>query len=121
MASLALPFAPGMSSTIARAGRPRHSTPDTRNLSTQTQTLNAIAMPARCQPQPRDRNADFVRRFTAKQRAARDDQIAKQAKALTADQHAAFRKQLEMIDFLPPPYTDATKINIVGILRKWKR
>ncbi|KAK3905564.1 hypothetical protein C8A05DRAFT_30629 [Staphylotrichum tortipilum] len=77
-------------------------------------------MPARCQPQPRDRNADFVRRFTAKQRAAHDNQVAKQAKALTADQHAAFRKQLEMVHFLPPAYADATKINIVGILRKWK-
>lgn len=78
-------------------------------------------MPARCQPQPRNRNADFIRRFAAKQRAAHDDQIAKQAKALTADQHVAFRKQLEMIHFLPPAYADGTKINIVSILRKWKR
>ncbi|EAQ91198.1 predicted protein [Chaetomium globosum CBS 148.51] len=87
---------------------------------TQRQTLNAIAMPARCPPRPRDRNADFVRQFTAKQREVHEDRIAKQAKALTADQHAALRKQLEVIQFLPPAYADATKINVVGILRKWK-
>jgi hypothetical protein len=68
-----------------------------------------------------DRNADFVRQFTAKQREAHDDRIAKQAKALTADQRAALRKQLEVTQFLPPAYSDGTKINIAGLLRKWKR
>ncbi|KAK4031157.1 hypothetical protein C8A01DRAFT_21592, partial [Parachaetomium inaequale] len=43
-----------------------------------------------------DRNTDFVRQFTAKQREA-DERIAKQLKALTADQRAALRKQLENI------------------------
>lgn len=79
-------------------------------------------MPARRPPQSlTNRNADFVRQFTAKQREAHDDRIAKQAKALTADQRAALRKQLEATQFLPPAYADGTKINIAGILRKWKR
>ncbi|KAK4151935.1 hypothetical protein C8A00DRAFT_44942 [Chaetomidium leptoderma] len=77
-------------------------------------------MPARCLPQPlADRNAEFIRQFTAKQREA-DERIAKQPKALTADQRAALRKQLEAIQFLQPDYADATKINIAGLLRKWK-
>ncbi|KAK4031431.1 hypothetical protein C8A01DRAFT_51477 [Parachaetomium inaequale] len=72
-------------------------------------------MPARCLPQPvAHRNADFVRRFTAKQREAHDDRITKQAKALTADQRAALRKQLDVTEFLPPDYADATKINIAS-------
>ncbi|KAK4032470.1 hypothetical protein C8A01DRAFT_41093 [Parachaetomium inaequale] len=79
-------------------------------------------MPARCALQlVVDRNADFVRQFTAKQREAYEDRIAKQAKALTADQRAALRKQLDVVEFLPPDYADATKINITGVLRKWKR
>ncbi len=79
-------------------------------------------MPARCLPQTvADHNAEFVRQFTAKQREAHDDRIAKQAKALTPGQRAALRKQLDVTEFLPPDYADVTKINIVGILRKWKR
>lgn len=85
------------------------------------QTLNAIAMPARCLPQPlADRNAEFVRQFTAKRREA-DKRIARQAKPLTADQRAALRKQLENVHFLQPAYADATKVNVANVLRKWKR
>ncbi|KAK3682380.1 FluG domain-containing protein [Podospora appendiculata] len=74
-------------------------------------------MPARCPPQPlAGRSADFVRQFTAKQK-----RIAKQPKALTADQREALLKQLEVTQFLQPDYADGTKINIAGVLRKWKR
>ncbi len=86
------------------------------------QTLNAIAMPARCLPQTvAERNAEFVRQFTAKQREAHNDQVAKQAMALTAGQRTALRKQLDITEFLLPDYADTTKINIVSVLRKWKR
>ena len=87
-------------------------------MANKTQLRNAIAMPAYRQPQPlADRNAEFVRQFTAKQREA-DERIAKQAKPLTADQRAALRKQLENVRFLQPAYADATKLNVANILRK---
>lgn len=78
-------------------------------------------MPARRPPQPLpDRDVDFIRRFTAKQREV-DERVAKRPKAFTADQRAALRKQLEGTQFLKPDYADNTKINIAGILRKWMR
>ncbi|KAK3693261.1 hypothetical protein B0T22DRAFT_496122 [Podospora appendiculata] len=80
-----------------------------------------VTMPARCPPQPlAGRSADFVQQFTAKQRAA-GEWIAKQPKALTADQREALLKQLEATQFLQPDYADGIKINIAGLLRKWKR
>ncbi|KAK4243130.1 hypothetical protein C7999DRAFT_36550 [Corynascus novoguineensis] len=52
-------------------------------------------MPARRPPRPlADRNADFIRHFTAKQQQA-EERIAKRPKALIADQRTALRKQLE--------------------------
>jgi hypothetical protein len=73
-------------------------------------------MPARCPPQPfADRNADLARQFTAKQREA-GERIARQPKARTPT-----KAQLEVIQFLQPDYADATKINVAGLLRKWKR
>ncbi|KAK4171428.1 hypothetical protein QBC36DRAFT_391114 [Triangularia setosa] len=78
-------------------------------------------MPARRPSRPlADRNADFIRRFTMKQREA-ERQIAKRPKALTAKQRAALRKQLEDTKFLQSDYADKTKINITDMLRKWKR
>jgi hypothetical protein len=44
----------------------------------------------------------------------------KKTKALTAAQHAALREQLKEVHFLKPDYADNTKINIAGMLRKWK-
>ena len=76
-------------------------------------------MPAR--PPPRslgtDRrpSADFLRRFTQGEAAGR---IKKRPEALTAEQPAALRKQLEDTQFLKPDYADKTKINIAGMLRK---
>ncbi len=85
------------------------------------QTPNAIVMPARCPPQLlAGRCADFVKQFTAKQRAA-DERIAKQPKPLTAEQREALHKQLEAVQFLQPDYADTTKTNLAGLLRKWKR
>jgi hypothetical protein len=79
-------------------------------------------MPARRPPRPlaedRHYNADFIRRFTQREAARR---IAKRPEALTAEQRAALRKQLEDTKFLQPDYADKTKINIAGMLRKWKR
>ena len=78
-------------------------------------------MPARCPPQLlAGRSADFVRQFTAKQRAA-EERIAKQPKPLTAEQREALHKQLEAVHFLQPDYADTTKTNLIGLLRKWKR
>ncbi|RYO87789.1 hypothetical protein DL766_004613 [Monosporascus sp. MC13-8B] len=79
-------------------------------------------MPARRPPRPlaedRDYNADIILRFTQREAARRN---AKRPAAFTAEQRAAFRKQLADTEFLQPDYADKTKINISGILRKWRR
>ncbi|KAK4148342.1 hypothetical protein C8A00DRAFT_19818, partial [Chaetomidium leptoderma] len=61
---------------------------------------------------------DFVQRFTQRETARR---IAKRPVALTPEQRAALRQQLEGIHFLQPDYADKTKINIARMLRKWKK
>lgn len=65
----------------------------------------------------RGNHTDFVRRFTQGQ-AQKHRQP--HAKPLTAAQRAALRKQLKGVHFLKPDFADNTKVNIVGILRKWK-
>jgi hypothetical protein len=63
-------------------------------------------------------NADFVHRFTRREQERR---VAKRPKLLTAAQRRKLRAKLRSIQFLKPDYADNTKINIAGILRKWKR
>ncbi|RYO96122.1 hypothetical protein DL764_007526 [Monosporascus ibericus] len=46
--------------------------------------------------------------------------IKKKPAPLSAKQRAALREQLKEVHFLKPDYADNTKINIAGILRKWK-
>ncbi|KAK4118573.1 hypothetical protein N657DRAFT_685122 [Parathielavia appendiculata] len=41
--------------------------------------------------------------------------------ASTSPARAALRKQLKDTKFLTPDYADKTKINIAGLLWKWKR
>ncbi|KAK4222417.1 hypothetical protein QBC38DRAFT_549244 [Podospora fimiseda] len=65
-----------------------------------------------------DRNTNFIRRFTQREEQRR---VAKQPAALTPNHRAALRKKLEDTEFLQPDYADKTKINIAGLLRKWKR
>ncbi|RYP48545.1 hypothetical protein DL768_005584 [Monosporascus sp. mg162] len=74
--------------------------------------------PARSLPNdPQRHHADFIQRFTQQESERR---IAKRPKALTAAQHAALREQLKEVHFLKPDYADNIKINIAGMLRKWK-
>ncbi|KAH7121977.1 FluG domain-containing protein [Dactylonectria estremocensis] len=40
---------------------------------------------------------------------------------LSAQEHAAHRKQLQGIHFIKPKYSDEYEINLAGIFRKWKR
>lgn len=61
--------------------------------------------------------ADFVTRFTEREN---DKRKVKKPETLTVKQRAALRRQLKDVKFLKPDYCDATKINIAGILRKWK-
>ncbi|KAK4220968.1 hypothetical protein QBC38DRAFT_155020 [Podospora fimiseda] len=58
-------------------------------------------MPARrpLQPLGENRNTDFVRRFTQREEQKR---VAKRPAALTPEQRAALRKQLEGTEFLQP-------------------
>jgi hypothetical protein len=60
---------------------------------------------------------DFVDRFTQRESQKR---VRKKPAPLSAAQRAALREQLKEVRFLKPDYADTTKINIAGILRKWK-
>lgn len=62
-------------------------------------------------------HADFVNHFTKREYKKR---VQRKPRPLNAAQRAALRKQLEEVRFLKPDYADNTKINIAGILRKWK-
>ncbi|KAK4198138.1 hypothetical protein QBC40DRAFT_230740 [Triangularia verruculosa] len=78
-------------------------------------------MPARRPPRlakDRQHNVNFIQRFTEQETARR---VEKRPESLTAEQRAALRKQLSDTQFLTPNYADKTKINIAGMLRKWKR
>jgi hypothetical protein len=63
-------------------------------------------------------HTDFIQGFTQRESQKR---IAKRPKTLTAAQHAALCEPLKESFFLKPNWADNTKINIAGILRKWKR
>jgi hypothetical protein len=59
----------------------------------------------------------FIKEFTYKES---NNRINKKPAPLNAKRHAALREQLKEVHFLKPDYADNTKINITGILRKWK-
>ncbi|KAK3934515.1 hypothetical protein QBC46DRAFT_413854 [Diplogelasinospora grovesii] len=58
------------------------------------------------------------KRFTQQESERRS---VKRPQALTAAQHRALCKQLKNVHFLKLDYANNTKINIAGILRKWKK
>jgi hypothetical protein len=62
-------------------------------------------------------HAHFIKEFTHKESNSR---ISKKPAPLSAKQRAALREELKEVRFLKPDYADNTKINIAGILRKWK-
>ncbi len=63
-------------------------------------------------------HADFIQCFT---RREKQKGIANQPKLLTVAQHAILCDQLKEVRFLKPNFADNTKVNIAGILRKWKK
>jgi hypothetical protein len=67
---------------------------------------------------PRSHRADFIQRFTLREATS---WVTKRPKALTGAQHKALREQLKRVQFLEPDYADSSKVNIAGILRKWKK
>ena len=62
-------------------------------------------------------HAHFIKEFTHKES---NRHISKKPAPLSAKQRAVLREQLKEVHFLKPDYADNTKINIAGILRKWK-
>lgn len=65
---------------------------------------------------PSDHHVDFLQQFAAKER----ERAAKPA-PLSAQEHAANRKQLGTVRFVKPKYADETQINVSGIFKKWTR
>ncbi|KAH7252647.1 hypothetical protein BKA59DRAFT_167083 [Fusarium tricinctum] len=53
-------------------------------------------------------------------RSSRSSKKRRNRAPLSAAQRAALREQLKDVQFLQPDDADNTKINIAGILRKWK-
>ncbi|KAL8377037.1 hypothetical protein RB595_007934 [Gaeumannomyces hyphopodioides] len=64
-------------------------------------------------------NSDFIARFTNKE-SRRRAEMQHRPTVITAAQHRALSKQLQDVQLLPPNYADNTKLNIAGILKKWK-
>lgn len=76
-------------------------------------------MPAAPRSISNDSHNDFIKRFT--ERESQKRVTKKRPKELTAAQRAGLRRQLRDVRFLKPAYADNSKINIAGILRKWKK
>ncbi|KAK1657061.1 FluG domain-containing protein [Colletotrichum godetiae] len=71
-----------------------------------------------CRPTQTNATADFLKRFTDRERQQR---TANQPKPFSAAEHAALRNQLKNVHFIKPKYSDETEINIAVVCRKWKR
>jgi len=83
------------------------------------QARHIAAMPATPHSISSSSHNNFIQHFT--QGESHKRVTKKQPKALTAVQRAGLRRQLKTIGFLKPAYADNSKINITGILRKWKK
>lgn len=55
----------------------------------------------------------FVNQFT-------DPRTRRAKSQLTAQQHALFREKADLVVFMTPAWADNTKLNVTGILKKWK-
>ena len=62
--------------------------------------------------------SDFIRKFTEQEKAS---QRVQKPKALSAKERKALRRQLKDVQFLQPDFADGTKVNIAGVLRKWRK
>lgn len=80
--------------------------------------MSAAAAPIRYTAgQGASQHLDFLSRFATKEK----ERQAPKPAPLSAAEHAANRRQLSTVRFVKPNYSDATQINITGILRKWIR
>jgi hypothetical protein len=86
--------------------------------SQQTSSNNpGVMAPTKLSSRYDSHHTHFIEQFTHKESSKR---INKKPTPLSAKQRAALREQLKEVHFLKPDYADNTKINIAGILRKWK-
>jgi hypothetical protein len=58
---------------------------------------------------------EFLRQFTEAQNLKR-----RLKEQFTAQQHAAFRDNADLVVSIPPVWADNTKFNVASILKKWK-
>lgn len=63
-------------------------------------------------------HADFLN-FVSSRRALKGSR--QRPAPLSAQEHAAHRKQLQGVHFIKPKYSDEHEINVAGICGKWKR
>lgn len=73
----------------------------------------------RVAPRSAGKHGDFITRFTQGESQTRISKN-KRPEKYTAEQRAELRRRLDGVAFVKPAYADNTKINIIGILRKWK-
>lgn len=71
----------------------------------------------RCKNRYTTHHADFVQKFTKREN---DKRRVNKPGPRSAEQRAALRDKLKDLHFLLPDHSIGTKINIAGILRKWK-
>ncbi|RSL81212.1 hypothetical protein CDV31_017055 [Fusarium ambrosium] len=65
-----------------------------------------------------ENHAAFLQRFADQEAQNRE---ARQKPTLSIEEHAAHRAQMTSVRFIRPKYSDETKTNIAGILKKWTR
>ncbi|KEY73695.1 hypothetical protein S7711_09571 [Stachybotrys chartarum IBT 7711] len=103
-----------------RRAREKHNEPD---FAVSIEAKGSILQMAPAKARPRqdgydNHHGDFIKQFT-QQHSQKVNK--KKPVPLSAAQRANLREQLKDVHFLKPDYADNTKINIAGILRKWKR
>ncbi|KAI0120736.1 hypothetical protein BJ170DRAFT_704700 [Xylariales sp. AK1849] len=63
-------------------------------------------------------HTDFLKRVATREA---NNRVANRPNPLSAEEHAAHRKQLERVQYIKPKYAAETEINVTGIFGKWKR
>lgn len=61
---------------------------------------------------------DFLNRVASRRQL---DNTPQRPLPLSAEEHAAHRKQLEGLKFVQPKFSDEQEINLTGMFGKWKR
>jgi len=93
-----------------------HPAPDNVSLSL---TIDVATMPPNWRPDGGpDGHDEFLNQMASRKQL---DSESQRPAPLSAEEHAAHRKQLAGVEFVQPKFSDEHEINLTGIFGKWKR